>query len=480
MNIDITAFDRLNLINILVVGDVMLDRYFLGDTSRVSPEAPVPVVKIRHIQEKAGGAANVAKNIAQFGTQVGLLGLVGKDDHAKTLQDLLLQDHIHNHLITQQQPTIIKTRVRSHHHQVVRLDFEEIFIAQAGQWVVEKFAQVMSGYQLVVFSDYGKGTLRQVQPMICMARQAGKTILIDPKNPEFSIYRGADIVTPNLAEFHAAGGYSGSEAEILDSARTLLTQHGIGAILLTRGDQGMTWITPTQHQHFAAQVREVNDVTGAGDTVIATLASFIGAGMKPEAASLLANIAAGITVSKLGTTSVTPHELIMTLSRQGYVSVVEPSLRTVEQIRQAQQAGERIVFTNGCFDILHAGHVRYLAQARMLGNRLVVGLNVDASVQRLKGVNHPINTWSDRATVLASLQSVDWVLPFGDDPVEQDTPLQLIKQINPQVLVKGGDYTLDNIVGGSHVLAQGGKVQLLKYLESYSTSKIISKIQSKL
>jgi D-beta-D-heptose 7-phosphate kinase/D-beta-D-heptose 1-phosphate adenosyltransferase len=477
MNFDTTAFDRLSSVSILVVGDVMLDRYFSGDSSRISPEAPVPVVKITYVQDKAGGAANVARNIAHLGAKVGLLGLVGQDKHAKTLETLLAQDHIHSHLIAQQQPTITKTRVISRHQQVVRLDYEEVFTAQAGDHVAERFEQVLHRYQLVVFSDYSKGTLQQLQSMILMARQAGKTTLLDPKSSDFSHYRAADIVTPNLTEFRAAGGRCGCEADILDSARNLLDQHDIGAILLTRSEQGMTWITPTQHQHFPAQVREVIDVTGAGDTVIGTLASFLGAGMEPEAASLVANTAAGIVVGKLGAASVAPHELATALSRQGYVSAVESAPHAIEQIRQAQQAGERIVFTNGCFDILHAGHVRYLAQARVLGDRLVVGLNSDSSVQRLKGEGRPVNTWTDRATVLAALQSVDWVIPFGDNPAEQDNPMQLIQQVNPQVLVKGGDYAIENIVGASHVFAQGGQVRVLEFVKGQSTSGVILRMK---
>lgn len=479
MNIDASVFDRLSAVRILVVGDVMLDRYFSGDTSRISPEAPVPVVKVMHVQDKAGGAANVARNIAHLGAQAGILGLIGRDDHAKSLLALLAQDHIESHLIAHQQPTITKTRVLSRHQQVVRLDYEEAYTPQAGQQVAEQFAQALSGYQMVVFSDYSKGTLGQLQSMMDMARKAHKAILLDPKSPDFSLYRGAGTITPNMAEFRAAGGRAGNEDDIVASARTILARHDIGAMLLTRSEQGMTWITPTQHQHFAAQVREVTDVTGAGDTVIATLACFIGAGIEPSAACLLANAAAGLVVGKLGAASVAPHELIVALSRQGHASALESLPHAIAQIRQAQKAGERIVFTNGCFDILHAGHVRYLAQARAMGDRLVVGLNADSSVERLKGAGRPVNTWNDRATVLAALESVDWVLPFGENAVDQDTPLQLIAQVNPQVLVKGGDYTIDAIVGASHVLAHGGQVKVLEFVEGHSTSGIISKIQGR-
>lgn len=478
MNIDASVFERLSAGRILVVGDVMLDRYFSGDTSRISPEAPVPVVKITQVEDKAGGAANVARNIAHLGTQVGLLGLVGQDVHAQHLQDLLADDHIETHLIARQdQPTITKTRVLSRHQQVVRLDHEEAFSADAGRTVAAHFQQVLGQYDMAVFSDYNKGTLQQLPAMIQATRAAGKRVLVDPKNTDFAFYRGADIITPNLSEFKAAGGQTQSEADMLASARHLLAVHGIGAMLLTRSEQGMTWITPDHHHHYPAQVREVTDVTGAGDTVLATLASFAAAGMEPEAACLVANTAAGLVVGKLGAATVTPHELSHALARFGFSAVVEPAAQALEQIRQARKAGERIVFTNGCFDLLHAGHVRYLAQARSLGDRLVVGLNSDASVQRLKGAGRPVNAWSDRATVLSGLQSVDWVLPFGDDPSEGDTPLKLIQQVSPDVLVKGGDYTLEQIVGADHVLSMGGSVQVLDFVEGRSTSRMIARMQ---
>lgn len=478
MNIDASVFERLSAGRILVVGDVMLDRYFSGDTSRISPEAPVPVVKITQVEDKAGGAANVARNIAHLGTQVGLLGLVGQDVHAQHLQDLLADDHIETHLIAREdQPTITKTRVLSRHQQVVRLDHEEAFSADAGRAVAAHFQQVLGHYDMAVFSDYSKGTLQQLPAMIQATRAAGKRVLVDPKNTDFAFYRGADIITPNLSEFKAAGGQTQSEADMLASARHLLAVHGIGAMLLTRSEQGMTWITPDHHHHYPAQVREVTDVTGAGDTVLATLASFAAAGMEPEAACLVANTAAGLVVGKLGAATVTPHELSHALARFGFSAVVEPAAQALEQIRQARKAGERIVFTNGCFDLLHAGHVRYLAQARSLGDRLVVGLNSDASVQRLKGAGRPVNAWSDRATVLSGLQSVDWVLPFGDDPSEGDTPLKLIQQVSPDVLVKGGDYTLEQIVGADHVLSMGGSVQVLDFVEGRSTSRMIARMQ---
>jgi D-beta-D-heptose 7-phosphate kinase/D-beta-D-heptose 1-phosphate adenosyltransferase len=479
--IDLTLLQRLGQASVLVVGDVMLDRYYQGDTQRISPEAPVPVVKVNSVQDKAGGAANVARNIAHLDGQVGLLGIVGDDAQARSLEALLSHEHIRSHLHRQShQPTITKTRIVSRQQQVVRLDQEEVFDDDASQALVQAFARTVGDYPLVLFSDYNKGSLRHLPEMMTMAKAAGKTVLVDPKHPDFAFYRGADIVTPNLSEFKAAGGLVHSEAAMVESARAMLTRCGITAMLLTRSEQGMSWITTTEHQHFPAQVREVSDVTGAGDTVIATLAVMMGAGMSPAQASEVANVAAGIVVGKVGAATVSPKELAVQLNHHWHSQgglYQTPFEQVLNHIAFARQTGERIVFTNGCFDILHAGHVRYLAQARALGDRLVVGLNSDASVRRLKGAQRPVNPIEDRATVLSALASVDWVLPFGDDAEEGDTPLRLIQQVVPDVLVKGGDYRIDQIVGADWVLARGGQVQVLDFVEGRSTSGVIQKIQ---
>ncbi len=479
--IDLTLLQRLGQASVLVVGDVMLDRYYQGDTQRISPEAPVPVVKVNSVQDKAGGAANVARNIAHLDGRVGLLGIVGDDAHARSLEALLGHEHIRSHLHRQsRQPTITKTRIVSRQQQVVRLDHEAVFDEEASQALVQAFARSVGDYALVIFSDYNKGSLRHLPEMMTLAKQAGKTVLVDPKHPDFAFYRGADIVTPNLSEFKAAGGLVDSEEVMIESARAMLTRCGINAMLLTRSEQGMSWISPTEHHHFPAQVREVSDVTGAGDTVIATLAVMLGAGMPPEQASEVANVAAGIVVGKVGAATVSPEELATQLNHHAHSQgglYQAPFEQVLNHIAFARQVGERIVFTNGCFDILHAGHVRYLAQARALGDRLVVGLNSDASVRRLKGAQRPVNPLDDRATVLSALASVDWVLPFGDDAEEGDTPLRLIQQVAPDVLVKGGDYRIDQIVGADWVLARGGQVQVLDFVEGRSTSGVIQKIQ---
>ncbi len=479
--IDISRLNHLSQARVLVVGDVMLDRYYQGDTQRISPEAPVPVVRVSKVEDKAGGAANVARNIAHLDASVGLLGLIGRDANGDSLCRILANDGIRSALLAQDdQPTIAKMRVISRHQQVVRLDIEQHFSPVHAGALADQVEQLMADYDFVLVSDYAKGSLAAVGRIIATAKAAGKYVLVDPKQADLSVYRGADIITPNLAEFRLAGGDTSSEAAMFDSARAMLANAGIAAMLLTRSEQGMTLITATETHHFPAQVLEVSDVTGAGDTVIATLAVMLGAGMALPQAVEMANLAAGIVVSKLGAATVSPAELAARLNShlhsQGDVYLT-PYDKVLQHIAFAKQNGERIVFTNGCFDILHAGHVRYLTQAKALGDRLVVGLNSDASVKRLKGDSRPVNALNERATVLASLASVDWVLPFGDDPAEQDTPLQLILKVAPDVLVKGGDYSIDTIVGAREVIAAGGEVKVLQFVDGCSTSAIIKKIQ---
>lgn len=479
--IDISRLNHLAQAKVLVVGDVMLDRYYQGDTQRISPEAPVPVVRVSKVEDKAGGAANVARNIAHLDAKVGLLGLIGQDDNGQSLQQILQQDGIESALLAQaSQPTIAKMRVISRHQQVVRLDIEQNFNREHAEALADQVDHLLPAYDFVLISDYAKGSLAAVSRIIQSAKAAGKYVLVDPKQADLAVYRGADIITPNLAEFRLAGGDTSSEAAMFSSARAMLTRCGIASMLLTRSEHGMTLITPNDIHHFPAQVLEVSDVTGAGDTVIATLAVMLGAGMALPQAVEVANLAAGIVVGKLGAATVSPQELAAKLNNhlfsQGDVYLT-PFDKVLQHIEFAKQNGERIVFTNGCFDILHAGHVRYLAQAKAQGDRLVVGLNSDASISRLKGPSRPVNPLEERATVLASLASVDWVLPFGDDPAEQDTPLQLILKVKPDVLVKGGDYTVDTIVGAQQVLASGGEVKVLQFVDGCSTSNIISKIK---
>lgn len=478
---DLSYFQKLSQAKILVVGDVMLDRYWHGDTGRISPEAPVPVVKVSKLEDKAGGAANVAKNIAYLDGQVSLLGIIGNDDNGSSLQTLLKNEKINSQLITQDDaPTIAKMRVISRHQQVVRLDLEETFLEAHSELLLQKLTEIVDDFDVVLFSDYNKGSLAKISEMIKVAKAAGKTVLVDPKSKQLADYRGADFITPNLNEYTAAGGIKGDEQVLADCARKIIAECGIGAMLLTRSEQGMSLITPSEKHDFAAQVLEVSDVTGAGDTVIASLAVMLGTGMPAKQAVEIANVAAGLVVAKLGAATVSPEELSAKLTqylRETGEQYQAPTQEILHHIELARQRGEKIVFTNGCFDILHAGHVRYLAQAKARGDKLVVGLNNDASISRLKGPERPINPLDERATVIGALASVDWVIPFGAVE-ENDTPAKLIEQVKPDVLVKGGDYKVEEIAGADFVLANGGTVEVLEFVNGCSTSNVIKKIQS--
>ena len=479
--IDLSRFTQLWQASILVVGDAMLDRYFMGDTQRISPEAPVPVVKVFHIEDRAGGAANVARNIAQLDGQASLLGLIGQDLEGELLRGILSRENVHSELISQAGiRTISKSRIISHHQQMIRLDVEEMFSLEHADAVKHRVKTLIDSYDTVIVSDYAKGTLGAVDDIITLAAAAGKRVLVDPKSKDFSLYRGATIITPNLTEFRLAGGDDSSEDAILVSARTMLTNCDIDNMLLTRGEQGMSLITPEQYHHFPAEVLDVSDVTGAGDTVIATLGAMVSAGYELIDAVWLANQAAGIVVGKLGTATVSPEELAARVWHAGSVKIAgyHPSVKqSLLHIDYAREQGERIVFTNGCFDILHAGHVRYLAKARALGDRLVVGLNSDDSVRRLKGLERPVNSLEDRMEVLTALACVDWVLPFGDNVDENDTPEQLIRRVRPQILAKGGDYTVDTVVGASFVQKSGGEIAVIPLLEGRSTTELIARVR---
>ena len=478
---DLSYFQKLNDVNILVVGDVMLDRYWHGDTARVSPEAPVPIVKVSDFEDKAGGAANVAKNIVHLGANASLLGIVGDDDNGQSLKASLEKDGISSLLVKQDQaPTITKIRVLSRSQQVVRLDIEQSFSQQHADLLSAEFEALIDQFEMVLFSDYNKGSLANIGSMINVAKKAGKTVLVDPKSKDLADYAGADFVTPNLTEYYAAGGIAGDEEQIDHCAKQIIADCKIGAMLLTRSERGMSLITPIEKHDYPAQTLEVADVTGAGDTVISTLAVMLGTQMPVPKAVEIANIAAGITVTRLGAATVSPEELSSRLTAylESTGERYHPPIDEVfQRIDQARRRGDKIVFTNGCFDILHAGHVRYLAQAKTRGDKLVVGLNNDDSISRLKGADRPINTLEERATVLTALASVDWIIPFGAAD-ENDTPANLIQKLKPDVLVKGGDYSIDEIAGADFVLANGGTVEVLEFINNCSTSSVISKIKA--
>lgn len=458
---------------VLVVGDVMLDRYWYGSTSRISPEAPVPVVRITRTEDRPGGAANVALNIAALGGQALLVGVTGKDEAAAALAEQL-----HSVGVTtdfQQiagQPTIVKLRAMSRQQQLLRMDFEEGFSVDVAALQQQVDSQ-LAGVRVMILSDYGKGSLVNHQQLIRAARTRGVAVLADPKGTDFSIYRGATLLTPNLAEFEAVAGVCSDEQQLLERGLAMLQELELEALLITRGEQGMTLIRTGQPAiHLPAQAREVFDVTGAGDTVISTLATALAAGEELPEAMHLANVAAGIVVGKLGTATVSAPELRRAVQgelRHGRGMLGLQQLQAA--VADAKARGERVVFTNGCFDILHAGHVHYLEQARELGDRLIVAINDDASVTALKGPGRPINSVDRRMAVLAGLGAVDWVTSFADD-----TPIPLLELLQPDVLVKGGDYGVDGVVGGDLVRAYGGEVRVLGLVENSSTTAIVEKI----
>ncbi|AKO48186.1 bifunctional D-glycero-beta-D-manno-heptose-7-phosphate kinase/D-glycero-beta-D-manno-heptose 1-phosphate adenylyltransferase HldE [[Haemophilus] ducreyi] len=467
---------KFNQAKVLVLGDVMLDRYWFGATNRISPEAPVPVVKVKDMEERAGGAANVAMNIASLNATVALHGLVGQDDAGCVLDMLLKNHHIQNHCITlDSHPTITKLRILSRHQQLLRLDFEESFHNVESSPLLAKLQQKITGYGALILSDYGKGTLAAVQQMIQIARQAKVPVLIDPKGTDFERYRGATLLTPNMAEFEAVVGACLNDNDIVSKGLKLINDLELSALLVTRSEKGMTLLRPYHPPfHLPTQAQEVYDVTGAGDTVISILATAIADGRPYEEACYLANAAAGIVVGKLGTSTVNATELENVIHHReetGFGIVTEERLK--QFTKEAKNRGEKIVMTNGCFDILHPGHVSYLENARKLGDRLIVAVNCDQSVKRLKGESRPINSLSARMAILAGLASVDWVIAF-----EEDTPQRLISEILPDVLVKGGDYKPEQIVGCQEVWANGGNVKALNFEDGCSTTDVIKKIQA--
>jgi D-beta-D-heptose 7-phosphate kinase/D-beta-D-heptose 1-phosphate adenosyltransferase len=463
---------------VLVVGDVMLDRYWSGGTSRISPEAPVPVVNVLDDDMRPGGAANVAVNVANLGGNATLLGVVGADDAAERLAMLVRSQGVAvDFLQCRSHPTMTKLRVVSRNQQLMRLDFERSLAAEGEvdqDAFQEHYKAALNYADVVILSDYGKGTLRNAAALIAEARLAGKPVLVDPKGNDYSPYAGATLITPNMSEFEAVAGKCASEEEIVAKGEALRRKLGLRGLLVTRSEHGMTLIqadaTPL---HLRTEAREVYDVTGAGDTVIATIGIALAAGKDLLQACQWSNLAAGIVVGKFGTATVSPAELAhaMNAPRGLEASVVVENMLLV-QLEEARRQGKRIVFTNGCFDILHVGHIRYLEEAKRLGDVLVVGVNEDDSVRRLKGWSRPVNRCDDRMRVLAGLRSVDWVVSFGED-----TPERLIRAVQPDVLVKGGDYHVEDIVGYDIVSARGGKVVALDFHDGYSTTRIIERSQ---
>ncbi|ETX10931.1 bifunctional heptose 7-phosphate kinase/heptose 1-phosphate adenyltransferase [Marinomonas ushuaiensis DSM 15871] len=453
----------------------MLDRYWHGGTSRISPEAPVQVVKVSNIEDRPGGAANVALGLAKLGLSVTLVGVVGHDENAVALERCLESSGVICRFVRSEHlPTITKLRVMSRHQQLIRLDFEERDdCLSQNEAVATMVKECLTNSDAVIYSDYQKGCLADVPSLIKLSNNAKVPSFVDPKGDDFSIYRGATLVKPNFVEFETIVGTCSSESDIQTKGTQLKEQFGWDALLVTRGEDGLVLFENDKAPFsLATSAKEVYDVTGAGDTVIAALTAVYVTSKRFTDAVEYANQAAGFVVGKLGTASITAGQLDAIMYQRSHSTnfgVLAPA-ELLEQIKLAQMSGEKVVFTNGCFDILHPGHVAYMKQAKALGDRLIVAVNTDASVKRLKGEKRPINDLVHRMAVLEGVGAIDWVTWF-----DEDTPKELIETLSPDVLVKGGDYSIDTIVGADHVLKQGGEVKVLSFVDGYSTTSIIEK-----
>ena len=467
-------------LKVLVVGDIMLDRYIHGEVDRISPEAPVPVIRHAQRYERAGGAANVAMNLAGLGCQTFLAGFWGGDPEQAELASIVQGAGIDTvGVVSSSLPTISKTRIVGRNQQLLRLDIEsrDKHPAIEVQRLLERATELAGKVHAVILSDYAKGALSDAlcESVIRAARAIGTPVLADPKTPNFSKYTGATTVCPNLGELSMATGVPAHESEaILAAGQALVAKHDLQFLTVTMSEKGISVLRPDSTFHSPARAREVFDVSGAGDTVIATLAASLAGGLQIETAVELANLAAGVVVGKVGTVPIAQHELIALLTPSSGLNAGEKILdleRIRKRVGEWRASGETIVFTNGCFDLLHVGHISLLEDCRRFGSKLVLGLNSDASIGRLKGPTRPIVGERERARVMAALAAVDAVILF-----EEDTPMELIRTIRPNVLVKGGDYTVETVVGHEEVTASGGRVEIVSTVEGFSTTNIVKKL----
>ncbi len=476
-----TKLPKFSDAKVLVIGDVMLDRFWHGAATRISPEAPVPVVKVAGVDDRPGGAGNVAINLAALGVETTLSGLVGDDEHAKQLRSAVEAKGVRWSVMPCPADTIVKLRVLSRNQQLIRMDFEAPLDDYADESFLQYASNLIAEHDVVLLSDYAKGTLTNIEALISACGVLNTPVLVDPKGADFSRYAGATLITPNLSEFEAVVGACHQDDTVISArARDLCEQHGFEAVLVTRSERGMTLQSKEgEPLHLPALAREVFDVTGAGDTVISAMAAGLASQDSFENSTRLANVAAGLVVGKVGTATVTREELqgallqsegdVQDLPAFGVVTEQE----AVAAVARLKAEGQRVVMTNGCFDLLHPGHVTYLSQAAALADVLIVAVNDDASVTRLKGPDRPINGIESRMSVLAGLRSVSYVVAFSEV-----TPARLIEAISPDVLVKGGDYTIKEIAGHEHVLESGGEVIILEFVEGFSTTATIKRIST--
>ena len=465
---------------ITCVGDIMLDQFVYGAVERISPEAPIPVLRVVRETAVLGGLGNVARNLAALGAACHVISVVGNDSVGLQVRGLLGElDGCHAELLVNPTgATTVKTRCIAGNQQIVRVDREHAF-EMTPHFTTQVLATTRQvAKNVLVISDYGKGVLTPevTTALIGDARTAGKTVIVDPKGSDYRRYRGASIITPNRLELAQATRMpAASDSEVIAAARYLIETCEIDVVLATLSEHGMLLVHKDgTAEHLAAEAREVYDVSGAGDTVVATLAAALAVGTPLLQAARLANTAAGIVVGKVGTATASAAELMHTLRKQGAHSAEDKIVARAEAaqiVEDWRQKGLRIGFTNGCFDLLHPGHVTLLAQARQKVDRLVVGLNSDDSVSRLKGPQRPIQAEFARATVLASLQSVDLLVIFGED-----TPRELIEALRPAVLIKGGDYTTETVVGADFVQSYGGEVVLIDLVAQHSTTRLVNRM----
>jgi D-beta-D-heptose 7-phosphate kinase / D-beta-D-heptose 1-phosphate adenosyltransferase len=475
-----SCIDRLKGTRVLCIGDVMLDHYIYGQVERVSPEAPIPVLTIEHEFKTLGGTGNVLRNLTALGVAASFVSVVGNDEAGREIERLLAaQEGAEVHALVQpHRMTTVKTRYVAAHQQLLRADREtpsplDPYIRED---LLRLARELVTGQRVVIISDYAKGVLTEgvAFEIIRAAREAGIRVIVDPKGGDPIRYRGAHLVKPNRRELASATGMPvATEVEVVAAARALIERCGFETVLVSLGSEGMALVGADGTVHLQrARVREVFDVSGAGDTVVALIAAALAAGVGMIDAARLANVAAGIVVGKIGTAVAYPNELVACLGGRETATAdkVMPQNQALDLVERWRRQGLRVGFTNGCFDLLHPGHVSLISQAKAACDRLVVGLNSDESARRLKGPTRPVQNASARAAILASLSAVDLIVIF-----EADTPIELIRAIRPKVLVKGADYRVDEVVGADIVKRAGGEVLLADLMPGYSTTATIAR-----
>ena len=463
----------MNSLSILVIGDVMLDEYWFGNCNKISPEAPVPITNIINKNFKVGGAGNVALNLAEINSNVALVSTIGKDVEGKIIKKILNNKNIDlNFKEVDDCQTIKKLRIFSKHHQMIRLDFE----SKKEKYKIKldnKLKKKIDNHKLVLISDYEKGSLMEVKKIINYAKLKSKLIIIDPKGNDFSKYKGASILTPNIYEFTQIVGVIKNKSMLIKKARDLIKKNSLIGLLITQGKNGMTFVSKDKVIHKNSLVQDIYDVTGAGDTVIAIFSAYLNLGKTYEESMDMANIAASIVIKKIGTSTASKKEIdeIYELkNKKPNKKIYISNSDILQKVETIKKRNKKIILTNGCFDVIHAGHIHLLENAKKLGDFLIVAINSDKSIKALKGNNRPINKLSARIEVLKALACVDLIITF-----DELTPLKIIKMISPDYLVKGGDYKIKDVIGAAIVKANKGKVKIIKIKKGFSTTKILQR-----